>query len=157
MTLTYKEYLAKPRSFRDQWERMLEVIARMRTFGDSLPSASRAFGIREETVLRLGGSALKRLPDGCYVARPTDTLLWIAFLPSYRGLREVALRGSREASLIVDYWNAVDFFFSTGSVAALRSLRRKWLIAGDGKRIQLLTDAKELRRYGQAGKRKAPR
>jgi hypothetical protein len=149
--MTYKEYLAKPVYFRVQYERMIEVISRMRRERVSLPKAARELRIRQETVVELGGSALKRLPGGRYVAKPVDTLLRILLLPSYKGNREVAFRDSREASLVGDYWNAVQSFLSTDHATLLRQLRRKWVLDENGNRVQLLTDLKELRRQGLAG------
>lgn len=148
MTLTYKEYLAMPRFFQDEWERMIGVIERMRTFGDSLRSASRAFGISEHTVLSLGGSALEWQPDGSYVAKPTDTLLRIFLIPSKRGdLRAVPVRDSREVNVILKYWSAFESFYSFDSATELRNLRRKYLIDENGTPIPLLTDLKALERY----------
>lgn len=149
--MTFKEYLAKPRSFQLQWERMLEVISRMRGDHASLPRAAREIGIRQETVVQLGGSALKRLPGGRYVAKPTDKLLRILLIPTKRGLREVAFNDSREASIVGKYWSAVERFLNIGSAWDLRHLPRTWVIDENGNRIQLLTDLNELRRQGSAG------
>ncbi len=42
-----------------------------------------------------------------------------------KGLREIATRDSREASLIGEYWSAVEKYLTRGDASALKKLRRK--------------------------------
>jgi hypothetical protein len=151
MNLTYKEYLAKPRSFQEQWDRAVQVVSRMRD-GASQHQASREFGIRFETVLRLVGSGLRKLPGGRYVARPTDRLLRVLPLPAERGgLQWIPTADSREASFVGKFWNVVDEALRTGSPYFLSRFSRQWIIDEAGIRVPLLRDFRELKRLASAG------
>ena len=151
MTLTYEEYLAKSRSFQDQWDRMGQVITRMRD-GVSLPQAAREFGISPETVNRLGRSALRRLPNGRYRAKPTDQLLRVLPVPdTQKGLRWIPVTDSREAGVIGKFWDAVQSALRKADRSALQKLRRKYVITEGGERVPFLTDFRELKRLASFG------
>ena len=72
-------------------------------------------------------------------------------LPSARGLIEVGLRDSRQATVIGKYWNAVDLYRDTGDGSALVAFRGTYITDAEGKRVPLLTDLSELDRLGSAG------
>jgi len=148
--MTYKEYLAKPRSFQDQWDRTVQVITRVRD-GVPLNVALREFGVSRKTVMRLAGPALRRLPNGRYVAKPTDRLLRVLPVPQQGGLRWIPVTDSREASVIGKFWDVVDEALRKGDASALRRFPRKWVMDESGQRVQLLTDFSELKRMASAG------
>ena len=148
---TAKEYFAKPERFQDRWTRVTHVISRMRTDGVSLRQASREFGVDPRTVLRLGGSALRKRTNGRYAAKLRDRLLRVLVVPTHEGLREVAVRDSRQASQLAEYWAAVQLYLETGDASAVRRFRGKHITDETGKRIPLLTDLQELDRLGNAG------
>jgi len=148
--MTYKEYLAKPRSFQDQWDRMTQVITRMRD-GISLQQAAREFDISPESVIRLGRPALRRLSNGRYVAKPTDQLLRVLPIPGQRGLQWIPVTDSREAGVIGKYWDAIQKALRKGDTSALHKLRRKYVITETGERAPLSTDFKELKRLASFG------
>jgi hypothetical protein len=85
------------------------------------------------------------------VAKPADQLLRVLLIPGDKGLREVPIRDSRQASLIGEYWNAVEKYLTTGDSRMLLKGRWKNLIDARGNRVQLLTDLTILRRQASAG------
>ena len=149
--MTYREYLAKPASFQIQWNRAVQVITQMRAHGYSLQKAAKEIGISPAIVVRLAGSALRRTLSGRIVAKPADQLLRVLLIPGDKGLREVPIRDSRQASLIGEYWNAVEKYLTTGDSRMLLKGRWKNLIDARGNRVQLLTDLTILRRQASAG------
>ncbi len=72
-------------------------------------------------------------------------------LPGRRGLREIALDDSREASFVGKYWDAVGLYLQTGDASGLREFRRKSVWDVKGERFELLTDLNELDRLGSPG------
>lgn len=147
---TVDQYYAMSRRLREQWDLAVQVPAEIRAYGTSLPQASRRFGVSPKTVLRLVGSAFAK-KRGRYHVKPTDRLLRVLVIPSQKGLREVATRDSREASLIGEYWSAVEKYLARGDASALNKLRRKTVIDPNGRRIRLLTNVEELKRQASAG------
>ena len=123
----------------------------MRADGVSLRQASREFGLDPRTVVRLGGSALRKRANGRYKAKASDRLLRVLRVPTREGLREIAVRDSRQASQVAEYWNAVHRYLETGDDSALRKFRRKRITDANGVRVPLLTDLGELDRLGSAG------
>lgn len=148
---TVDQYYELPRRLREQWDLIVQVPAEMRAQGTSLPQASRRLGVSPKTVIRLAGSAFAK-KRGRYQVRPTDRLLRVLVIPSRKGLREIATRDSRQASLIGAYWNAVERALGPSSDATLlRKLRPKYVKDVNGKRIRLLTNLEELKRQASAG------
>src|SRR5260370_14618900 len=148
---TTDEYFSKSERFRDQWNRTTHVISKMRAEGASLSEASREFGLDPRTVQRLPPSALRKTMTGRWEAKRFDRLLRVLVMPSSDGLREVTVRDSRQASLLAEYWVAVQKYLETGDAAALRKIRRKTITDSDGKRVRLIKDLAELDRQGSAG------
>jgi hypothetical protein len=148
---TAKELFARPRRFQEQWNRIVQVPAEMRSQGLSLRQASRRFGVSPSVVLRLAGSAFRKKASGLYEVKSHDRLLRMLLVPSRKGLREIAVRDSREASLVGEYWSAVEKFLARGDLSALRKLRRRSVKDVGGKRVRLLTNLDELKRQASAG------
>jgi hypothetical protein len=148
---TAEQYFAQSTRFQDRWNRVTHVISKMRAEGVSLPEASREFGLDPRTVVRLGKPALKKRAHGRYSAKPTDNLVRVLLVPTGDGLREVAVRDSRQASLLAGYWAAVQKYLETGDASALRKIRRKTIVDANGKRVRLIKDLTELERQGSAG------
>jgi len=130
---------------------MTHVISKMRADEVSLANAAREFGLDPRTVIRWARSALKKSPNGRYLARKTDRLLRVLFLPTDYGTREVATRDSRQASLVAEYWDAVQRYLQRGDDSALRKFRDLRIRAASGESIPLLTEPEELTRLGNAG------
>jgi len=132
--------------------RALATLALMRREKFSLAAAAKLERTSPRTVKRYAGSALRRRgPRGRYVAKPTDRLLRVLVIPTREGLREIAVRSSREASQIAQYENAIQRYLQTGDDLPLRKFRRRHIIDANRKRIPFFTDRKQLDRLGSAG------
>ena len=148
---TASEYFAKSQQFQDRWNHVTHVISKMRADHVSLRKASKEFGLTPQTVIRWGGSALRKSSNGQYVARTSDRLLRVLVIPTSKGLQEVAVRDSRHASDLGKYWDAVQDYLETGESSALRKFKRKRITDANGKRVPLITELSELDRLGSAG------
>ena len=146
-----QEYFAMPARLQSIWDRAVQVPSEMRSKNITLRQASRKLGVSPIVVRRLAVSAFRKRRNGRYIAKPTDRLLRVLLIPSDKGLREIAVRDSREASLIGKYWDAVEKFLGRGDSSALNRLRRKSVRDENGKRIRLLVDLDELKRQASAG------
>lgn len=147
---TASQFFAMPKAFQDTWVRVTHVVSKMRSDRVSLREASHEFGLDPRIVTRLGKSALRKRTNGQYVAKRSDKLLRILVIPTPNGVREIAIRDSRQATILGKYWAAVQKYLQTGDSSALDKLR-KYIIDASGKRIPLLTDLAELDRLGSAG------
>jgi hypothetical protein len=125
----------------------------MRADGVSLRRASREFGLDSRVVLRLAGPALRKRVNGRYAARASDRLLRILALPARDGMREIATRDSREASLVAEYWISVNRYVDpeSGDASSLRKFKGRYVTDLNGKKVPLLTDVSELDRLASAG------
>lgn len=72
-------------------------------------------------------------------------------VPTRKGLREIAIRNSRQASQIGRYWNAVHRYLATGDAKALRKFKGIRMTDKNGDQVPLLTDLDDLDRLGNAG------
>jgi hypothetical protein len=148
---TTEQFFAKPERFQDAWTRLTSVLAKMRSANLSLKQASREVGISPKTVTRLSGSALKKGPNGRYSVKPTDQLLRVLKVPTPHGSHEIGVRGSKQASLLGQYWAAVHKYLATGDASGVEKFRGKQIKDATGAIIPLLTDLKALSRQGSAG------
>lgn len=134
-----------------RYDSALHVLSTMRQRGISLSAAARENGVSLNAVKQFAGSGLRKNGKGRYVARASDSLLRVLVMPTRSGLAEIAISGSRDATLLGDYWNAVHLFLETGDDSKLRTFRGKSVAAVDGSRVTLMTDLDELERLGSAG------
>ncbi len=72
-------------------------------------------------------------------------------LPTPGGLAEIATLDSRAATLVGEYWNAVNLYLETGDDGELARFRGQSVIDAQGNAVPLLTDTDELERLGSAG------
>jgi hypothetical protein len=145
------EFFALPEHAQDKWTRITHVISTMRAEDVSLPEGSGEFGLDPRTVSQLARPALRKLRNGRWAARAHDRLLRVLVIPTSGRLREVAVRDSRQASLLGEYWAAVQKYLETGDASDLRKIRRKTITDSDGKRVRLVKDLGVLERLGSAG------
>jgi len=118
----------------------------------SLNQSSRAHGLDARKVRQAAASAFRKLKNGRYTAKDVDHILRVVLLPGRKGLREVGVADSRQASLVGKYWNAVERYRDPpGDASLLRAFRGKYIIDANGKRIRLLANLRELDRLGSAG------
>ncbi len=148
---TASEFFATSEHAQDIWTRVAHVISKMRKEKVSLPKASREYRIDPRTVARLGKPALRKKKNGQYAAKASDRLLRVLVIPTSKGLQEAAVRGSRDASALGKYWDAVQDYLATGDSLPLRQLPQKRISDANGSLISLLTDVNELDRLGSAG------
>src|SRR5258708_16308399 len=111
---TADQYYAKPEKFKDMWDRVVNVVSKMRNEKASLQKAAKELGISPKTVKRWAGSALQKRGGGKWSAKKTDTLLRVLTIPASDGTREIAVRGSRQATQLAEFWNAVHRYLQTG-------------------------------------------
>ena len=148
---TATQFFARSRDFQNAWTAITHIVSKMRAERLSLRVAAREFGLDPRLVVRLGKSALRKRKNGQYVAKRSDKLLRVLAIPTPDGVREIAIRDSRQATTLGKYWAAVQKYLQTGDSSALNKLRRKYVTDAGGKRIRLLKDLSELDRLGSAG------
>jgi hypothetical protein len=148
---TARQYFSRSRKFQETWDSVAHVISKMRTERISLQKASKEFGIDSGVVLKLGRSALRKQTNRKYIAKKSDRLLRILSVLTPEGRREIAVRDSRQASLLGRYWAAVQPYLQTGDDSALLTFKKTSVIDASGKRHLLLTNLAELNRQASAG------
>jgi len=145
------QYLAMSARFQDVWNRVVGVISKMRSEKTSLQKASREAGISPTTVKKWSGPTLQKRANGRYAAKTRDHLLRVLMIPTPDGPREVGARGSRQATVLGKYWNAVHRYLQTGDASGLEKFHGKHITDANGARVSLTTDLAELNRLGSAG------
>jgi hypothetical protein len=148
---TAEQFFARSERSQDTWLRVTEAIRKMRTAVVSLQQAAKESGVSPRTVTRLAGSTLKKGKNGRYSVKPGDQLLRVLKIPAADGSREIGVRGSRQASLLGEYWATVHKYLATGDSSGLEKFRGKQIRDSSGLIIPLQSDLKELNRLGSAG------
>jgi hypothetical protein len=147
---TAAQYRALPEKSKDTLDRVLSVISKMRGENISLTKASQEVGINSQTVKRWAGSALEKRGNGRIATKASDQLLRILKVPTEDGTRDVAVRGSRQATLLAKFWNSLHRYLETGDASALEKYRGRSVKDADGTSIPLPTDRAKLKRLGSA-------
>ena len=148
---TAEQYHSKPPRLQELWNRITQVISKMRAEKVSLQQASKELGVDPRTVAKRGGTALRKSGSGRYEAKKSDRLLRVLVLPAPDGLREIAVLGSGHAGQVGGYWSAVQKYLQTGNASALKKFRGKKIQDANGQEISFITDLAELNRLGSAG------
>jgi len=148
---TAREYFSLPAEFRDSYERTLHVISEMRAFGRSLRRTSQEIGINPRLVKQLARSALRKSANGRYVATRNDRLLRVLVILTVNGLDSIAVNDFRQASLIGNYWVAVQRYLLIGDPSRLEAFEGVKITDVNGQEYLLLTNLEELMRLGYAG------
>jgi hypothetical protein len=146
---TGAQYRALSRKSKDSLERSLSVVSKLKNERTSLRKASHEVGIDPETVKRWAASALKKR-NGRFAAKSSDQLFRVLKLPDENGVREIGVRGSRQATVLAEYWNGLSRYLQTGQSAELDKFRGRFIKDADGNQIPLLTDQTELKRLARA-------
>src|SRR5271168_3803552 len=133
---TLEEFFAMPERDQDFWGNVGQVVTEVRA-GASLRQASHKFDLDPRRVSQAGRPALRKLRNGRWVARSNDHLLRVLVIPTRKGLREIGVSDFRQASLLGQYWTAVERYRDTGDASALREFRGKYIIDANGKRFRL--------------------
>jgi hypothetical protein len=147
---TLAQFDKLPRRSQLAIENVAHVVTRMRD-GVSLKSAATEYGVDPRTVVKLGGSALRKTNGGRYAAKPSDTLFRPLVVPVHGGRIEVGVRGSRAASELSKRAIAQREFLATGDDTKLRKLRKTKVLDASGSEVPFLTDEEELARQGDLG------
>ena len=158
---TAAQYNALPERSKDVYDRMIKVIGRMKKDTSlSLRQATRPSvydpkapdkAIDPRTVLRLGGSALKKV-NGQYVAKQRDNLLRMLPVPMRDDVEEIAVLGSAPASTLGQYWAALQKAIRPGGdPSALMKFQRRTIKDASGTQIPFLTDLRVLKDLARAG------
>ena len=72
-------------------------------------------------------------------------------IPEANGMRNIAVRSSRDASLVGEYWNAVHRYVARGDSTALEDFGNVLITTVNGEKVTLLTDVNTLDRLAAAG------
>ena len=148
---TAQEFFVMPQHLQGIWTAVAHTVSKMRVDRASLHQAAAEFGATPRQVLRLGGAALRKLKNGRYVAKAFDQLLRVLVLPTMEGVREIAVIDSRQATLLAEYWNAVQRYLETGDDSALKKFRGKQITDANGHHFEMLTAPEELEPLASAG------
>ena|SRR5260370_40479878 len=100
---------------------------------------------------RRRSSSKNQRKNGKRVAKQPDTRLRTLVIPTPKGVREVAIRGSQQASRLGKYWAAVQKYLQTGDDSALLRFQDRSFTDASGKRHLFPTDLKQLDRQASAG------
>ncbi len=131
--------------------KMQQVVTLLRSGRVSLKSAARQVNISPSAVKRLAGSVIRKAPNGRYVARPGDQLLRVLKVPTPEGIREIGVRGSRQASTLGSYSAALQKYLRTGKSEELKKFAGKTIRDDSGNVIPLMTALTELKKLGNGG------
>jgi len=120
-------------------DRALHALAETRLLGVSLSRAARDNGVTVRTIKHYLGSALKQgRPGGRIRATKSDRFVRYLQFPTPEGPKEIAVRGSKDASELAQYLVSLKEFLR-GDRTALAKFRGK-KISG----IELITDERLL-------------
>lgn len=128
-------------------QRAVKALSHVRK-GKSLTSAARLAHTSASTVLKYAGGALRKA-NGVYVAQPVDSAPRLMKLMTPSGLIAETIVGSRSASRVATYMNAVKHYLLTGDASRVRAFAGQAVRAA-GKRIPFVTDLRTLRRLEYA-------
>src|SRR5258708_2798206 len=117
-----EEFFAMPESDRDFWNDVGQIAPEARSAG-SLSKRPRKYHRNPRKVRQAAPAAFRKLKNGRYAAKPIDRILRVLVMPTRKGLSEVGVRDSRNASLLGTYWTAVEQYRDTGDASALRKFR----------------------------------
>jgi len=131
-------------------DRALNALNKMRREHLSLSKACREEHIKPATLRRYVGSALRQeKPGGRFRATAGDSFRRDLQIPTAQGMTAVRVYGSKNASLIANYLNAVSEYLRTGKRTKLDSFKGKTLKV-DGKVVELVTDPTKLSPLAEA-------
>jgi len=148
---TARQLFAMSKPAQEEWKEVTNIVNEARRTRKSARKIAQQRGIPFKTVRKRAGRALHRQRNGRIVPRPTDDLLRVLVLPTSDGMREVATRDSRQASLVAQYWIAVSRYLESGDASSLQTFKGKHVTDAGGKRVPLLTDSSELDLLASAG------
>ena len=99
--------------------RALDAVAYMRTRDMSLTAAAREAHTTPNTVMKWTGTELAEKRGGRRIVTKADRLMRTMRIVTAEGVIDVDVRGSRQATRVGQYMNAVKTFLDTGDDEAL--------------------------------------
>lgn len=144
-----RRYDFTPRNARQREDQLdaFAALALMRRQGFTARLAAEAEGTTIKKIRKYVGSALRKRGKDI-VAKPSDRIRRPPMIALDRkGTYPIVVRGSRAASQMGQYWNAVDDALK-GRPSALKKFRGKKI---PHNKLKFLTDLKALRRLQDAG------
>ena len=115
-----------------------------------MSEASRLEHIKPATFRRYVGRAVRQdKPGGRFRATPGDTLRRDLQIPTALGPTVIQVYGSKNASFIANYLNAVSEYLRKGKREKLDSFKGK-TVKVDGKNVELITDPQTLSAIAEA-------
>jgi hypothetical protein len=131
--------------------RAFHVLAKMRRDKLSLAEACRLEHIKPSTFLRHVGSAVQQdRSNGRYRATEGDKFRRDLQIPTALGPTSVPIYGSKNATQISQYLNAIALYLRKGDISRLERFQGK-IIRVRGQNIELITDPKTLTSLALAG------
>jgi hypothetical protein len=131
--------------------RALHALSLMRQGHLSLAEACHLEHIKPATVLRYVGSAVRQeRPGGRYRATKSDRFRRDLQIPTASGQITITVSGSKAATEIAEYQNAVARYLRKGDASKLKRFQRK-MVGIRGQRVELVTDPTILSSLAQAG------
>lgn len=131
--------------------RALHALSLMRREKISLAEASRLEHIKPATLLRHVGSAIRQdKPGGRYRATKSDRLRRDVQIPTALGEMTLSVSGSKAATEIAEYQNAVARYLRKGDASKLKRFQGKMVGIGKNK-VELITDPETLSSLALAG------
>lgn len=138
-------------SRKERRNRALHALGHMRREHLSLTAAARLEHAKPATVLRYVGSAIRQdRSGGRYRATKADSFKRELRIPTALGPTKVPIYGSKAASTVAKYANAVNRYLRTGDTSRLDEFKNKPLRTGK-RELELVTDAATLTALAQAG------
>jgi hypothetical protein len=128
----------------------LHALSLMRTKNMSLAEAARETRHAPRTLIKHVGKALTKATNGRYKANPSDRFVRRLHFLTEKGPDAVTVRGSRLASKIGSYMNAVERYLATGKTDELDKYAGKSVTVGKSK-YPFVTDTQLIRRLYDAG------
>jgi hypothetical protein len=119
--------LALPEHVREARGRAHEAVSIARQHpGRSLSWAARRAGTTVDAIVRYAPGAIEQLPSGRYRVKPSDRGIRVMPVVS-AGIvyARVAIRGSRQASLVGEHLAAIGIYLATGDAKPLRRFAGK--------------------------------
>jgi hypothetical protein len=139
----------KPRSTREIeiQKRVLATISLMRRERLPLKIAAKVERIRPATVVRYAGSALRKSKSD-YRVKPSDRIPRSLNVIGPKGMRIARVRGSKSATTLARYMNAVKTFVRTGNPTPLERFKGERL---PGSTQNFVVSPKKLKLFADAG------
>ena len=146
-----KRHLGRSNRQAETRNRAVQVLSRMRRDHLSLAEACRQEHIKPATVHRHVGRAIERdRPGGRYRASKSDRLRRDLQLPTALGPIPVPIRGSKKATQVSKYLNAVSRYLRHGDAGPLKRFQGM-KVGPRGQQIELVTDPMTLSSLAHAG------